>query len=74
MAGAVLAHVLILLWFVSPQSQKIISADTFSPPTNVSIRFVTPVKDVIKKKQPDPVVESVKVETVKKETSGSKNS
>ena len=58
--GAMMAHALILVWFSLPSSQKIISADTFSPPTNVSIRFVTPIKE-----QPKSVAKVVKVEPVK---------
>lgn len=46
--GALLAHALILVWFSVPISQKIIPADVFSPPTNVSIRFVTPIKNTPK--------------------------
>jgi len=59
--GALLAHALILVWFSLPASQTIISADTFSAPTNVSIRFIKPVKEPLK-----PVSEVVKVEPVKK--------
>jgi len=45
-AGAILAHALILVWFSLPVSQKIISTEIFSPPTNVSIRFVSPIKEL----------------------------
>lgn len=61
--GAMLVHALILLWFFFPVSQRTISADIFSPPTNVSIRFVTPIK-----KQPNPVPKIVKAEPVKKKS------
>lgn len=59
--GALLAHVLILVWFSLPISQKIISADVFSPPTNVSIRFVTPIKEPSK---PEPKI--IKAEPAQK--------
>lgn len=59
--GAMLAHALILVWFSLPVSQKIISAEIISPPTNVSIRFVTPIKEL-----PKPVPIIIKTEPVQK--------
>tara|TARA_R110002095_G_scaffold35349_1_gene33320 strand:- start:2495 stop:3178 length:684 start_codon:yes stop_codon:yes gene_type:complete len=59
--GATLTHALILAWISLPVSQKIISAEMFSPPTNVSIRFITPIKEL-----PEPLPEIIKVEPVQK--------
>lgn len=60
-AGALLAHALILLWFSLPVSQKTISAEMFSPPTNVSIRFVNLIKE-----PPKVFPEVIKVEPAQK--------
>jgi protein TonB len=43
--GAIMLHVLILVGFLFPFSQNIISAETFSAPTNITIRFTKPVKE-----------------------------
>ncbi len=60
-AGALLAHTLILLWFSLSVSQKTISAEMLSTPTNVSIRFVNPIKE-----PPKVFTEVVKMEPVQK--------
>ncbi len=62
-AGAFALHVLVLLYFVLPVSQKIISAEVFTPPTNVSIRFIDPVQKRIPIKPPQ---EIARVEPVQK--------
>lgn len=61
--GALALHALILTWFVLPISKNTISADLYSPPTNVTIRFTQPVKKetVLEK----PVQEVKKLEPIK---------
>ncbi len=51
-AGAIVVHALIFIWLSFSASQKIISANIFSPPTSVSIRFITPIEK-------QPVIERV---------------
>ena len=62
-AGAISLHILILLWLSMPNARNIISADTFSAPTNVTIRFVTQVQKVEPIEQP---VEPIKPEPIQK--------
>ena len=42
--GAFIVHIFILVWIIPASTQSNISSEIFSPPTNVSIRFVNPVK------------------------------
>ena len=44
-AGALVLHALILIKLIYPASQKIISADIFSPPTNITISLLAPIKE-----------------------------
>lgn len=50
--GALAFHALILIYVALPISNNLISADLYSPPTNVTIRFTQPVKQEIKKTEP----------------------
>lgn len=62
--GALTLHALIVAWFALPVSKNMLSADLYSPPTNVTIRFTQPVKKEIVPEKP--VEEIKKVEPVKK--------
>ncbi len=66
-AGAIALHALILVCLTLPNARNIISADTYSAPTNVSIRFVSqaPKTEPIEISKPS---EPVKLETVQKKT------
>ncbi|PCK00209.1 MAG: hypothetical protein COA45_00020 [Zetaproteobacteria bacterium] len=44
--GAFIVHIFVLGWILPSSTQNNISSEIFSPPTNVSIRFVSPVKKV----------------------------
>ena len=75
-AVAICFHLLALSWVSQSQSQKTISADLFSPPTNISIRFLTPapapikeqakIVEIVKKIQPTPVVKKAKAKPLNK--------
>ncbi len=59
-------HLIVFSWATQTKSQDIISADLFSPPTNVSIRFLTPVKEKPKTVQKIQQVSEVKNKPIKK--------
>lgn len=68
-AGALILHALILIKLIYPSSQKIISADIFSPPTNITISLLAPIKapprtvpkelKIVKPIQKKPVIKKV---------------
>lgn len=79
-AAAIALHILILVWLTLPNARHIVSAETFSAPTNVSIRFISqakktepidiskpsePVKLETVQKKPKPVVKKVAIKTIK---------
>jgi len=55
MMSAFMFHALILIGFLFPFSKKMITADTYSAPTNVTIRFTSPVKEPQKIVKAEPV-------------------
>ncbi len=57
-AGAFLLHLLILLQFMLPSSQRIMSAETFTPPTNIKINFISPLKTQISTKPPQEIIKA----------------
>ena len=75
-AAAIALHILILVWLTLPNARHIVSAETFSAPTNVSIRFVTQLQktepiEIEKppepvKITPEPVIKKVAKKTVKR--------
>lgn len=72
--GAIALHGLILVGFLFSFSQNLISAETFSAPTNITIHFTTPIKEprrIVKTEsiKPKPVLKKVaKVIPVQEQT------
>lgn len=52
--AAILVHAFVFFWFASAPPQTIMAAETFSPPTNVNIRFVTAAKEQVIQKKTTP--------------------
>ncbi len=68
-AGSIMLHILILIGFLFPFSKNIMTADTYSPSTNIIIRFTSPIKEsqkIVKTKsiKPKIVQKNIKKEKI----------